>query len=100
MGFYFPPGSATPRTNVFASTNVGDQTVTINIIGNFLNNTAAAQAASFGTSLSDTDFRAFVLLHELGHLTGFLGDDRTNQSLADAFNAKIFKDCFGITWTP
>jgi hypothetical protein len=100
MGFYFPPGSSTPRTNVFASTNVGTQTVTINIIGNFFKNTAAAQAASFQTSLSDTDFRAFVLLHELGHLTGSLGDDTTNQSLSDIFNAKIFKDCFGITWTP
>ena len=28
-----------------------------------------------GTGLNQTNFDAFVLLHELGHLTGVLGDD-------------------------
>ena len=51
---------------------------------------------NMGTGLPLTRFEAFNLLHELGHLTGVLGDDRNNQGLSDAFNAKILKDCFGI----
>jgi hypothetical protein len=44
----------------------------------------------------------FVLLHELGHLTGVLGDDSgDNQSKADSFNQKILNDCFGVkNWQP
>lgn len=45
--------------------------------------------------------RAFVLLHELGHLSGKLGDDRTNTSLSDSFNRQIMADCFGRKeWNP
>jgi len=40
------------------------------------------------------------LLHELGHLTGVLGNDVVNPALADAFNEKILKDCFGVNWQP
>jgi peptide deformylase len=54
-----------------------------------------------GTGLNATNFDAFVLLHELGHLTGVLGDDIRDQALADAFNAKILNDCFGVSnWQP
>jgi len=45
--------------------------------------------------LSEDDNRVLVLLHEIAHLTGKLGDDRKNSSLSDGFNASIAKECFG-----
>jgi hypothetical protein len=54
-----------------------------------------------GTGLNQTNFDAFVLLHELGHLTGVMGNDiGKNQKVADDFNKKIQKDCFGVSWKP
>mgnify|MGYP000940732449 CR=1 FL=1 len=99
--------TATPNPDVYASTDVSSQAVTINMVGHFfsiaptevtVNGSTYVQSNDMGTGLSQTAFDAFVLLHELGHLMGVLGDDRTNQSLADDFNAKILKDCFGIDW--
>jgi RHS repeat-associated protein len=100
--------TSTPDPNIYASTNVGSQAVTINMVGNFFDisptpiaGTDLAISHDMGTGLNQTNFDAFVLLDELGHLTGVLGDDRgKNQPLADAFNTKILKDCFGINWQP
>jgi hypothetical protein len=51
-----------------------------------------------GAGLSVTDIEAFVLLHELGHETGVLGDDTTASGAAAAaqFNVQILNDCFGV----
>jgi RHS repeat-associated protein len=57
----------------------------------------------FGSSqvegLGDNDWRAFVLLHELGHLTDKLGVDNGNQEDPDNpaywFNRDILRSCFG-----
>ncbi len=49
-----------------------------------------------GVQLDGQDTRALVLLHELGHLTGDLGDDRgSNYGVGYAFNRRILQDCFG-----
>jgi len=54
-----------------------------------------------GTGLDPTKFDAFDLPHELGHLTGALGNDIQDPGLANAFNAKILNDYFGIkNWQP
>jgi RHS repeat-associated protein len=101
--------TAIPDPNIYASTDPSTGTVTINMVGYFFDisptpiaGTDRAVIHDMGTGLSQTNFDAFVLLHELGHLTGVLGDDRgKNQSLADNFNAKILNDCFGIAdWHP
>ena len=101
--------TAAPDRNIYATTNPGTGTVTINMVGYFFDisptpipGTDYKAGHDMGTGLSQTDFDAFVLLHELGHLTGVLGDDTgKNQPLADAFNAKILNDCFGIAgWKP
>jgi hypothetical protein len=55
----------------------------------------AVQVYNDGTGLSDSNFRAFVLLHELGHEAGVLGDDNATPALSDAFNQEILTDCFG-----
>ncbi len=99
-------GNLTPfDSGIYAVTNVEQQTVTINGIGHFFNfftpgPNGGVLAYHMGTGLGQTDFDAFVLLHELGHLNGVLGDDRKDPSLADKFNQKILKDCFGVNWTP
>jgi hypothetical protein len=101
--------TAVADPNIYASTNVASNTVTINMIGYFFDITPTPVAGTdravmhdMGTGLNQTNFDAFVLLHELGHVTGVLGDDTgKNQPLADAFNAKILNDCFGIAdWKP
>ena len=40
------------------------------------------------------DLRAFVLLHELGHMTGVLGPDRDRPDISGAFNEQIAANCF------
>jgi RHS repeat-associated protein len=90
---------------IYAATNVPNQTVTINLLGHFFNffgtsPTGQQGAYNMNTGLGQTDFDAFVLLHELGHLNGVLGDDNKDPNLSDQFNEKILKDCFGVNWTP
>jgi hypothetical protein len=101
--------TSSPDPNIYASTNPGEQSVTINMVGSFFNITPtpvpwtnSVLLHDMGTGLKQTNFDAFVLLHELGHLTGVLGNDAgKNQPLADAFNAKILNDCFGVAgWNP
>ena len=91
-----------PNT-VAAVTDSDSQTVTINVLGGFATPTQTigsvtydmlAQLKQLVPKASLTDLRAFILLHELGHLTMVLGADRHNQPLADAFNKKIAADCF------
>ncbi len=91
----------------YATTNPAAQTVTINLGGFFFNvftpgpTSDTVVAHNMGTGLDTTNFDAFVLLHELGHLNGVLGDDNKDPALADAFNAKILNDCFGVSnWQP
>ena len=114
LGVAFVPGTAEPSVGTYATTEVKDGVptgnVTINMVGHFFNiretstNSAGQPVVrdwSMGTGLSDNDFRAFVLLHELGHLTGKLGDDTNNESLSNAFNQQIMTDCFGKkNWKP
>jgi len=109
-GVSYTSGTANPDSAIYASTNVETQTVTINMIGHFFRvrenvtdphtNQPAVAIYDMGTGLSDGECRAFVLLHELGHLTGVLGDDVKEPGLSDAFNKNIMKDCFGKDWNP
>lgn len=90
---------------IYAATNVAMQTVTINLLGHFFNfygtsPTGQKGAYNMNTGLGKIDFDAFVLLHELGHLNGVLGDDNKDPKLSDQFNEEILKDCFGVNWTP
>lgn len=85
--------------------------MTINVVGHFFSLSEVVTDSETGrsamrrfdmrTGLGDSDFRAFLLLHELGHLTGRLGDDRSDPSLSDTFNQRIMVDCFGKkNWKP
>src|SRR5437879_5047419 len=88
-GVSFVPDTATPDPDVFATTQWinGKPTtnVTINMIGKFFDGSAIP-------ALSDNDFRAFVLLHELGHMTG----KDTGIDTSQEFNLKILDKCFGV----
>jgi RHS repeat-associated protein len=99
----FVAGTATPDTDPFATTEMvsGQPTdnVTLNLVGPFFTPSSSplGQLLS-GAGLSVTDIEAFVLLHELGHETGVLGDDTTASGAAAAaqFNVQILNDCFGV----
>jgi hypothetical protein len=88
---------------VAAVTDPGTQTVTINVMGGFASRVQTFLGGTFDMlaplqqlvpSANITDLRAFILLHELGHLAGVLGADRDDPALSDAFNKKIAVDCF------
>jgi len=44
--------------------------------------------------LTDPDFRALLLLHELGHLLGKFGPDTAATSRSQHYNKAILKHCF------
>ena len=85
-------GTGVLGENYYAVTNPSTKTVTINYTGHFFDNGSSKWN---GVTLNGAETRAFVLLHELGHLTGALGDDRENQTISDNFNRSILRDCFG-----
>jgi hypothetical protein len=94
-----------------AQTNSSLNTIIISSIGWFFN---SVQTQSNGTTidygastgLSGTNLQAFVLLHELGHLTGLFGSTDEDgsgpkaQENQDANNTKILQDCFGKQYKP
>jgi len=98
------PSGIVPTTT-FAVANQQSQTVTINVNGYFFgpryqdlgNNISLDHWAGvlYGVeNISDADFRAYVLLHELAHLTGALPDEN-DQARSDEFNRDILRKCFG-----
>lgn len=80
-----------PSDDVAVTAPLGN-TVTINsgATTNFFG-TSANGVAVQGDALSLNDFRAFVLLHELGHMVGF-----GNLWDSDSSEQELLKDCFGL----
>jgi len=93
------PATLVPDTSIIATTEVvngvptGD--VTLNLVGAFFDMTSTTWAQLMS---DNTDLEAFVLLHELAHLTGKLGDDTTTDGAAAAaqFNKQSLTNCFGL----
>ena len=92
---------------VAAATDESTNSVMINLVGPFFHQvqTVGGQTLDYGKSsgLQGTDFQAFILLHELGHLTGAFGPtdhDATNAQNQNANNTLVLKDCFGKDFNP
>jgi len=92
-----------PSANIGAATDPGSQTVTINLAGPFLfpQQTITLQDGSqatldwtLSTGLGNTDFRAALLLHELGHLTGKFGPDKDDLKLNQSYTNLVVQNCF------
>lgn len=83
-----------PSNQIFAATL--NQTVTINSSGHFFSQIDSA-GVDWGkaTGLTGTKFQAFVLLHELGHLTGVFEPDSASQSKNYENSDKVLDKCFG-----
>ena len=109
MGAVFTDSnSAAPAgQQTFAGTNVQGNSITINLLGHFFSMVTQKKLEIDGQwMLVSEDWRvddrlgtkenqALVLLHELGHLMGVLGDDRSNPGLGEQFNKDLARNCFG-----
>lgn len=87
---------------------MGTDLVTINSGGFFFSDEVAQGLgldSAFGVTLSAKEARAFVLLHEFGHMKGFGSEidgqqdaqGRWSPSANDTFDKLILQDCFGKT---
>jgi RHS repeat-associated protein len=94
-----------------AQTDSADNSVTISTLGPFFAQyqTVNGSTSNYGASLglNGTNFQAFILLHELGHLTGAYGstdNDGTNTAISKANqianNTAVLKDCFNKDFNP
>ena len=92
-----------PSLFIGAATDAGLQTVTINLGGPFFfpqqtmtlpdgSQATLDWAATMG--LSNIDFQAAVLLHELGHLTGKFGPDKDDLDLNKKYTNSVVQNCF------
>jgi RHS repeat-associated protein len=88
---------------VQAAADPKNQSVQINMLGGFftpLQTLNGIQLDFLGEirqlipNANDNDLRAFIMLHEVAHLTGKLGADRGDKALSDAFNRSIAEKCF------
>jgi hypothetical protein len=85
------------------ATNTNPPSVYINSYGPFKNQTilvitpsgVKSQTFDFGSGLRGNDFRALILLHELGHLVGIFGPDANNQALNQEYTNRVKAACFG-----
>ena len=93
----FVYGTTTAGTE--ATTNYSTQTVTINDQGNFMNgawNQSVSVPVGTNTYIMTADqYRAYILLHELGHLNG-LGTLPDENGYDNYFNHHVIEDCIGI----
>lgn len=90
-----------------AQTDRDDNSVTISTLGPFFSQyqTVNGNILNYGASLglNGTNFQAFILLHELGHLTDAYGstdNDGTNTANQIANNTLVLKDCFNKNFNP
>jgi hypothetical protein len=100
-------GSGVAGSNTYAAANRSANTVTINVLGFFFSMYTSKKVwsdegyamevfdARVDKRLSVEDNRALILLHEIAHLTGALGDDRNDLELSNKFSNRIAEDCFG-----
>ena len=92
--------TAAPVNLVLAITNEGKQIVVINSQSHFFsqvecNSDGSVTDYGIKTGLSGTNFQAFILLHELGHLTGIFPED-PDGGTNWANSKRVLSDCFGI----
>lgn len=74
----------------FTATPDGNGLVTFRIP----NPTTPNQTSTF--TLGVADFRAFVLLHELGHQAGVFGADTGDPAANGQHSLNVLRDCFGV----
>ncbi|HKV37416.1 MAG TPA: RHS repeat-associated core domain-containing protein [Pyrinomonadaceae bacterium] len=89
-------GSAT----VTGAATLPTRSVAINSSGPFMNQRLYVQAQmkwvtfNFGTGLTGSNFRALLLLHELGHVRGKFGADAADAALNRAHTQQVQDACF------
>ncbi len=92
------PGATKPSV-VGAATIREANVIALNSRGPFVQQTLfvpgyGQQTFDGETGLRGSDFRALVLLHELGHLTTVFGPDAGNPALNQQYTNEVYRGCF------
>jgi RHS repeat-associated protein len=115
MGAVFtdPNSADAAGESTFAGTRSQNNSITINLLGRFFRMVDQQKVLDeqgrpgllstdwrIDNRLNQDENRSLVLLHELGHLMGVLGDDRIsgeggNPALGEKFNQDLARNCFG-----
>ncbi len=85
----------TPQYSVVNAATIHEQNlILINSEGAFFEPRLAIEAAYFNYGLKDRKLRAFILLHELGHLMGRFEPDADNPALSRKYSDLVRESCF------
>jgi hypothetical protein len=77
-----------------ALTLKAEKTILINSQGPFANPKLRIHGVQFNYGLGDQEYRAFLLLHELGHLVGRFKPDGRNAALSRQYTDIVITGCF------
>jgi hypothetical protein len=84
-----------PHYSVVNAATIREQNlILINSEGAFFRPRMTIDDAHFNYGLNDRDLRAFVLLHELGHLMGRFEPDADNPELSQRYSDLVLRSCF------
>jgi RHS repeat-associated protein len=100
--FFAPMAKPTWESVLGAGTSQNNKLVVINENGPFVQQQqmigvpggVRLVTLDFGTGLKGADFKALVLLHELGHQTDIFGPDAANPALNHFYTRSILEMCF------
>jgi hypothetical protein len=79
---------------VSASTDRDRNIILINSEGPYMNPRLTVHGIQFNYGLADREFRALLLLHELGHLVGKFHHDGNDDALSRAYTRRVMEACF------
>ena len=95
ISFGKPVLTANGKFNVVsASVDRERNVIMINSDGPYMNPRLVVHGRHFNFGLKDREFRAALLLHELGHLTGDFQHDGKDPALSAAYTGRVLEACF------
>ena len=95
ISFGKPQLNSDGKFNVIsASTDRERNIIMINSEGPYMNPRLAVHGVRFNFGLKDREFRALLLLHELGHLAGRFKHDAADPALSRSYTTSVLEACF------
>jgi len=95
ISFGKPKLGSDGKFKVISASVDGDRnTIIINSEGPFMDPRLTVNGVRFNLGLDDHRFRALILLHELGHLTGKFQHDGADPELSRTYSNSVREACF------